>query len=121
MNKGMFTDTRRRPSKGHIEAEFSDIRRLHILIDKIRRLTHILHMNLEVGIRLQEFTEQILARQPSMKKTIEFETLDSNLKLFVTQHQIHQARLDSILQRADGTESMVCFLLTNLHSRCSAR
>lgn len=108
MDKGFFTNINRQPKEGDIEADFSDTRRLHILTDKLRRLTHLLSLNIEVGMRLQDFMRRICKASPPNKSlTPAFGDFDSDLDLFLFQHRTHQARIKSMLQRADGIGSLV--------------
>ncbi|KAJ6198326.1 hypothetical protein J3E72DRAFT_318348, partial [Bipolaris maydis] len=53
VDRGFFTNVKELHDEGDVQADFSDLRKLHILTDKLLRLAHILKMNIRLGRQLK--------------------------------------------------------------------
>ncbi|EMD91849.1 hypothetical protein COCHEDRAFT_1154873 [Bipolaris maydis C5] len=54
VDRGFFTNVKELHDEGDVQADFSDLRKLHILTDKLLRLAHILKMNIRLGRQLKD-------------------------------------------------------------------
>lgn len=113
VDRGFYTNIRGPSHDGDIDADFSDIRKLQILTDKLRRLAHVLHMNMEIGLAIQDFARRLRVTWGSIseEEVAKFEEFDSVIEQFLFQHRTHKSRIDSILERADGISSLVRTIL----------
>ncbi|OWP00039.1 hypothetical protein B2J93_8610 [Marssonina coronariae] len=129
VDRGFYTNVRGPAHDGDIDADFSDIRRLQILTDKLQRLSHVLHMNTQVGLAVQDFARRLraawagappaggggggggAAAGEEAAAAARFEDFDASVEMFLFQHRAHRARIDSILQRADGISGLVRTIL----------
>ena len=113
VDRGFYTNIRGPSHDGDIDADFSDIRKLQILTDKLRRLSHVLHMNTEVGLAIRDFARRLQASWGALSQDeiAKFEEFDSGIEMFLFQHRTHKSRIDSILGRADGISTLVRTIL----------
>lgn len=113
VDRGFYTNIRGPSHDGDIDADFSDIRKLQILTDKLRRLSHVLHINTEVGLAIRDFARRLRAAWGAISEDemAKFEEFDSGVEMFLFQHRTHKSRIDSILERADGISTLVRTIL----------
>ncbi|KAH8590049.1 hypothetical protein B0O99DRAFT_691894 [Bisporella sp. PMI_857] len=113
VDRGFYTNIRGPSHDGDIDADFSDIRKLQILTDKLRRLSHVLHMNTELALAFQDFARRLRDAWGTISDSeiVIFEEFDSGIEQFLFQHRTHKSRIDSILERAAGISSLVRTIL----------
>lgn len=114
VDRGFYTNIRGPSHDGDIDADFSDIRKLQILTDKLRRLSHVLRMNTEIGLAIQDFARRLRAAwggSVSGEEGARFDDFDVVIEQFLFQHRTHKGRIDSVLERADGISSLVRTIL----------
>ncbi|KAI9788754.1 MAG: hypothetical protein M1816_006611 [Peltula sp. TS41687] len=105
VDRGFFTNIKGPAMEGDIEADFSDIRRLQILTDKLRRLVHILQLNTNLGVQLKSSMQRVKTASP-VTLAAAFEDFDLKIDLYLFQHQTHSARLQSLIARGQGISSL---------------
>lgn len=107
MDRGFYTNVKGPKLEGDIDVDFSDIRKLQILIDKVKRIQHILQLNFEISHGIKSAIKSI--KRVSVSSLAEdFEGVESKIDLFMTQHRIHISRLQSLIDRGQGIRAFVC-------------
>jgi hypothetical protein len=106
MDRGFLTDLTHTTEEGRITAEFGDIRRLQILTDKLKRLTHIMQLNSSICRQLQAFYKQISA-VPTPEAMLVSCTHNTVMENCVFELNTHTARVRTLVERAEGIGSMV--------------
>lgn len=92
---------------GDIEADFSDIRKLQILTDKLRKLVQILQLNIDLAARLQKDFMRIRGfSNPELSAT--YDDFDCKMDQFTFQQHTSNNRIKGLIARADGISSLVC-------------
>jgi hypothetical protein len=92
--------------KGDVAADFSDIRRLQVLTDKLQRLIHILRLNRRLGIKLKEAVVGMLSNTGQATQTTS-QHLHSNLDKFIFQQETSLERLETLVARSAGIGRLV--------------
>jgi len=92
--------------EGDIEADFSDIRKLQILTDKLRKLVQILQLNIDLAAQLKKAFVRIRSiSNPEMSAS--FDEVDCRLDQFTFQQDTASNRIKGLIGRADGISSLV--------------
>lgn len=107
MDRGFFSSINQPVvERGKIDADFGDMRRLQIMIDKFKRLVHLLALNRQVCKRLRDFFNRVKTMSP--KETdgafCQFENMMENCTF---RFETHSSQLTSLVSRAEGIGSMV--------------
>lgn len=106
MDRG-FSSTLQQPVRdGTITVDFSDIRSLQIMTDKLKRLIHLLKLNRNLCEHLKAFFNHVksLSSPQIAESFCQYEIMIEN---YVFQNETHISRLDSIVSRAQGVGSLV--------------
>jgi hypothetical protein len=89
-----------------VVADFSDLRKLHILTDKLRRLAHILKMNIRIGCQLKKEMSKIhTASSPALHNS--FEKLELEFDSFLLGQETSLDRIATLIARSSGIGQLV--------------
>jgi hypothetical protein len=106
VDRGFFTSINGPKLETDISADFSDIRRVQILTDKLRRLVQILKLNTRLG---HQFKKSIAKMEnvtpPDMHPFLN--NLDLELDKFIFQQETHLSRIEALIARAQGIGQLV--------------
>jgi hypothetical protein len=92
--------------EGDIEADFSDIRKLQILTDKLRKLVQILQLNIDLAAQLKKAFVRIRnISNPELSAV--FDEFDCKMDQFAFQQDTANNRIKGLIARADGISSLV--------------
>lgn len=106
VDRGFYTNVKGPQVEGDIEADFSDIRKLQILTDKLRKLVQILQLNIDLATQLQKAFMRIRAISNSELSAV-FDEFDCRMDQFAFQQQTANKRIKGLIARADGISSLV--------------
>ncbi|QDS73383.1 hypothetical protein FKW77_007425 [Venturia effusa] len=106
VDRGFYTNLKGPQFSGDVEADYSDIRKLQILTDKLRRLQHIVKLNIRLG---KEMRDSIKSLQNAELQ--EAAHVDSQIGRFVYDQQTNFDRIDCLLQRSGGITQLIQNLL----------
>ena len=93
-----------------MQADFSDLRKLHILTDKLLRLAHILKMNIRLGCHLRGRMLD-LKNISSRGLQVSFDQLQADLDRFVYGQETSLARIETLAARSAGIGQLVSISL----------
>jgi hypothetical protein len=94
-----------------VVADFSDLRKLHILTDKLRKLVHILKMNMRIGSQLKtEMSRISTASSPSLHTS--FASIQVKLDKFLLGQGTSVDRIETLIARSSGIGQLVSLELT---------
>lgn len=106
MDRG-FSSSFQQPSReGAISAEFSDIRTLQILTDKLKRLIHTLKLNRNLCDHLMAFSTR-LKLLSSHEHANSFSQFDIMMDNYLYQNETHILQLETLVNRSQGVGSLV--------------
>jgi len=113
MDRGFFSNLQQSKRHGIITVDFSDVRSLQILTDKVKRLIHLLKLNKNLCDHLRAFFNRLKLVVPlEMKESfLQHEIMIEN---YYFQTEIHISRLESIVSRAQGVGTLVSIILKDL-------
>ncbi|KAF2682038.1 hypothetical protein K458DRAFT_433038 [Lentithecium fluviatile CBS 122367] len=106
VDKGFFTNLKGSLQEGDLIADFSDLRKLQILTDKLRRLVHILKLNIRLGNLLKRDMARIKASSSSDLRT-NCDAIQRNLDKYVLDQETHFDRLETLIARSSGIIQLV--------------
>ncbi|KAH6614309.1 hypothetical protein C7974DRAFT_74101 [Boeremia exigua] len=106
VDKGFFTNTKGPQREGDITADFSDLRRLHILTDKLQRLAHILKLNIRLGNNLKREMTRIAASSSSVLR-MAFDGIQAKLNEFLLAQETSKDRVETLISRSGGISQLV--------------
>ncbi len=92
--------------EGDVEAHYSDIRKLQILVDKLQRLRQILNLNIRLCHQMKESMEYI-HRSPSMTLLIGINKAQTKLNKFLYDQQTSLDRIQTLITRSNGIGQLV--------------
>lgn len=95
-----------------MQADFSDIRRLQILTDKLRKLVQILELNLRLGEQMKVSMNEIKCVSNAESYTM-FAGIDIKLDHFIFQQQTSSSRISALIARAEGISQLVSHIFYN--------
>lgn len=95
--------------EGDLIADFSDLRKLQILTDKLRRLVHILKLNIRLGNLLKRDMVRIKTSSSSDLRT-NCDAIQRNLDQYVLDQETHFDRLETLIARSSGIIQLVSSL-----------
>jgi hypothetical protein len=92
--------------EGDIEADFSDIRKLQILTDKLRKLVQILQLNIDLAAQFKKAFVRIRSiSNPELLAS--FDEVDCRMDQFSFQQDTSSNRIKGLIARSDGISSLV--------------
>jgi hypothetical protein len=95
--------------EGNIDTDFSDIRKLQIMTDKLRRIVHILQLNSNICRQLYAFHKRVsLASPPEVAVSANSYSETVNNCIFELDTQAARAR--TLVDRAEGMGRLVIHL-----------
>jgi hypothetical protein len=106
VDRGFYTNIKGPELEGDIQADFSDIRKLQIFADKLRKLVQILQLNIDLGAQVKSSMRRIQGASAESFSPA-FDEMDSKLDLFLFQHRTHLSRVQLLVSRAQGISSLV--------------
>ncbi|KAH7085296.1 hypothetical protein BKA63DRAFT_499329 [Paraphoma chrysanthemicola] len=106
MDRGLFSNITPAAGEGRINADFGDIRLLHVMTDKLKRLLHILELNISLCQRLQAFSARICA-DSNRNVASRSHSQDAIFNNCIFNLETQSARVKSMISRADGIGSMI--------------
>lgn len=106
VDRGFYTNIKGPELEGDIQADFTDIRKLQIFSDKIRKLVQILQLNIDLGVQVKSSMQRIRGASAETLSPA-FDELDSKLDLFLFQHRTHLSRVQLLISRSQGISSLV--------------
>lgn len=96
--------------EGDLIADFADLRKLHILTDKLQRLAHILKLNIRLGTNLKREMARIDASSPSACN-VSFERVQAQLNDFLLGQEISKDRVETLIARSGKISQLVSLSL----------
>ncbi|PQE24618.1 Mg2+ transporter -like Zinc transport protein [Rutstroemia sp. NJR-2017a BVV2] len=109
-DRGFYTNIKGPQFKGDLEADYSDIRKLHLLTDKLQRLRHILGLNIRLGHQMKHSLEQ-LQNQKSAGLLVGSLHISTKLEGFIYDQQTSSDRISNLLERSTGIGQLVQSIL----------
>lgn len=100
--------------EGDVVADFSDLRKLHILTDKLRRLVHVLKLNVRIACQLEKGLSRISAASSPTLRT-SFAEVQVKLDQFLLGQETSVSRIESLIARSSGIGQLVSLLSTLEH------
>jgi hypothetical protein len=89
-----------------VQADFSDLRKLHILTDKLLRLAHILKLNIRLGCQLRSGVLDLkMISSPALQ--ISFNEMQGRLDRYVYEQETSLARIETLIARSAGIGQLV--------------
>ncbi|OCK75784.1 hypothetical protein K432DRAFT_307764 [Lepidopterella palustris CBS 459.81] len=117
LERGFYTKVIRPTAEGDIEADFSDIRMLQLLTDKLRRLCHILQLNIDLGVQLKCIS--LLMAHPQIQNILDIRTAESSSRINsavhdITEQGIQENKLIKMLTHQAAKDTRATKLITLL-------
>ncbi|RII16556.1 hypothetical protein CUC08_Gglean002994 [Alternaria sp. MG1] len=106
VDRGFFTNVKELHTEGDVQADFSDLRKLHILTDKLLRLAHILKLNIRLGCQLRSGIID-LKKISSPALQISFSEMQGRLDRYVYGQETSLARMETLITRSAGISQLV--------------
>ncbi|KAF2810478.1 uncharacterized protein BDZ99DRAFT_571050 [Mytilinidion resinicola] len=106
--RGFLTDIKGPKSTGDFEADFTDVRSLQALTDKMRQISHTLGLNIQLATQLKASINRV--RQMPIPDALPlecFEEFDSHIDFFIFQQKTHSARVECLIARAQGVSTLI--------------
>lgn len=100
--------------EGDVVADFSDLRKLHILTDKLRRLVHILKLNIRIGCQLKRDVSRI-STASSLALQTSFDGIQVKIDKFLLGQETSVDRVETLIARSSGIGQLVSFPPTIRH------
>ncbi|PQE07976.1 magnesium transport transmembrane region protein [Rutstroemia sp. NJR-2017a WRK4] len=110
VDRGFYTNIKGPQFEGDLEADYSDIRKLHLLTDKLQRLRHILGLNVRLGHQMKHSLKQ-LQRHKSASSLIGCFHISNKLEEFIHDQQTSSDRISNLLERSTGIGQLVQSIL----------
>jgi hypothetical protein len=110
VDTGFFTNVKGPQFEGDLAADFSDLRKLHILTDKLQRLIHVLRINIRVGRQLAKEMTRIRAVS-SESLYSHFDAIQVKLDSFLFGQETSVQRIETLIARSSGLGQLVSILL----------
>ena len=92
--------------EGDVEADYSDIRKLQILTDKLQRLRQILSLNLRLCHQMKDSMEKI-RRDASVTMLVGTDGVQTKLNKFLYDQQTSLDRIQTLISRSTGIGQLV--------------
>jgi hypothetical protein len=110
VTRGFYSDVKGPRFEGDFEVDYTDIRRLQLLVDKLEQLLQVLQRNMDVGGEFCCFLERAQRLSPA-RLSGTFDETASIVHSCLLQHRIHSSRVQSLLARARGCGILVRYPL----------
>ena len=89
-----------------MQADFLDLKKLHILTDKLLRLAHILRLNIRLGYHLTSGVSDLrAAASPALSTS--FDEMQARLGRYVYGQETSLARIETLIARSAGIGQLV--------------
>ena len=106
VDRGFYTNVKGLQLEGDVVADFSDLRKLQILTDKLRRLVHILRLNIRIGRQIKKEMSRInVASSPALHTS--FDGFQAKLEKFLLEQETSADRVETLIARSSGTGQLV--------------
>ncbi|RYO26177.1 hypothetical protein AA0111_g8172 [Alternaria arborescens] len=106
VDRGFFTNVKELHTEGDVQADFSDLRKLHILSDKLLRLAHILKLNIRLGCQLRSGVLDLkMISSPTLQTS--FNEMQGILDKYVYEQETNLARIETLIARSAGIGQLV--------------
>jgi hypothetical protein len=92
--------------EGDVEADYSDIRKLQILMDKLQRLRQILSLNIRLCQQMKDSMEGT-HRGPSVALLVGIDSVQTKLNKFSYDQQTSLDRIQTLISRSTGVSQLV--------------
>ena len=92
--------------EGDVEADYSDIRKLQILTDKLHRLRQILSLNLRLCHQMKNAMEKI-QNAPWIAIPVGIDNVQTKLNKFLYDQQTSSDRIQALISRSTGISQLV--------------
>lgn len=102
VDRGFYTNIRGPQFSGDVEADYSDIRKLQILTDKLRKLQHILSLNIRLGQQMKNSIKSIQNAQ-----SLDTSNVANKINKFMYDQQTSSDRVSCLLLRSSGISQLV--------------
>ncbi|KAF3100619.1 hypothetical protein TWF569_010421 [Orbilia oligospora] len=111
-DRGFYSQAISRPEVDSLQAEISDVRELHFLSDKLRRLVQILSLNIHLARQLAKFAERLGASWSSSKLTspdtnLPMKSLVAGINEQIFSLEVSKSRVDALLDRIKDISVLV--------------
>ncbi|KAF3311892.1 hypothetical protein TWF173_007977 [Orbilia oligospora] len=111
-DRGFYSQALSRPEVDSLQAEISDVRELHFLSDKLRRLVQILSLNIHLARQLAKFVERLEASWSSLKLTssdtnLPMKSLVAGINEQIFSLEVSKSRVDALLDRIKDISVLV--------------
>ncbi|KAJ8112408.1 hypothetical protein OPT61_g5219 [Boeremia exigua] len=106
VDKGFFTNVKGPQLEGDLTADFADLRKLHILTDKLQRLAHILRLNIRLGTNLKREMSKIAA-DSSLGSGTNFAAIQMKLNNFLLGMEVSSDRVETLISRSGKISQLV--------------
>lgn len=110
VDRGFYANIMGPQFEGDVEANYSDIRKLQILTDKLQRLHQILSLNLRLCQQLKDSME-IIQRDPSIAIPGGIISVQTKLNKFLYDQQTSLDRIQTLISRSTGISQLVLNIL----------
>ncbi|CZR52532.1 uncharacterized protein PAC_02409 [Phialocephala subalpina] len=110
VDRGFYANIMGPQFEGDVEANYSDIRKLQILTDKLQRLRQILGLNLRLCQRMKDSME-IIQRDPSIAIPGGINSVQTKLNKFLYDQQTSLDRIQTLISRSTGISQLVLNIL----------
>jgi len=110
VDRGFFTNVKELHTEGDVQADFSDLRKLHILTDKLLRLAHILRLNIRLGCQLKHGISG-LRTSSSPALSTSFDETQARLDQYTYGQETSLTRIETLIARSAGIGQLVSIRL----------
>lgn len=110
MDRSFSSFIQQKSREGAITVDFADIRSLQILTDKLKRLLHLLRLNISLIEQLNAFFIRVKVCLPPDEDGISL-PYEAMMQNYGFQIHTHIARLESLTDRAKGVGSLVSIVV----------
>ncbi|KAI9893694.1 MAG: hypothetical protein M1814_005910 [Vezdaea aestivalis] len=109
LDRSAFASLKGSSKEGALDVDLSEFRRLQIFTDKLLRISHLLNLNLSVGVRVSQFIQRLRSkrRNDGDPPNASIEDPDGQLGEFFFMNETHKARVDSMVTRGQGISSLM--------------
>lgn len=109
IDRSFFTSVNGPMNDGDLNVDFSDIKNLQILTDKLHQISHLLMLNMNVGTQVQSFVKRVKSAWLPLDFSVIwlFDECDAKIEEFLFSHRNHKGRIDSMIARSKGIFALV--------------
>ncbi|MCJ1271177.1 hypothetical protein MMC22_011076 [Lobaria immixta] len=109
IDRSFFTTVNGPIKDGDLNVDFSDIKNLQILTDKLHQISHLLILNMNVGAQVQSFVKRVKSAWLPLDFSVIwlFDECDAKIEEFLFSHRNHKGRIDSMIARSKGIFGLI--------------